>query len=230
MNYFDTWKKILPENTWNKMIELKELTDEMRKDNSIWPEKKDVFRALEITDPFNISCVIIGQDPYHTPGVANGLAFASGLNGYTPPSLKNVSKELVREYGKPLTDSSLLGWAEQGVLLLNVTLTVDEHKPNSHKKIGWDAVTYSIIKTAVIENPGCTVLSWGGNAKKLSLKLMKDKDFSEAVSEIVYSSHPSGLSCYRKLGEYPAFNESDCFKRINEILISNGKNKIDWFR
>lgn len=230
MNYINDWEKILPKETFEKMISLKELTDEMRKENSIWPKSSNVFKALEITNPSNVSCVIIGQDPYHTPEVANGLAFASGLESYTPPSLRNISKELMREYGKQLTDNSLLGWAKQGVLLMNVTLTVDEHKPNSHHKIGWDDVTFNIIKSAVIHNPGCTVLSWGGNAKKLSEKLMKDTGFSESVSSIIYSSHPSGLSCYRKLGEYPAFNESNCFLEVNRVLNSVGKCQIDWFK
>lgn len=230
MNYLEDWKRILPEETWERMMTLKEETDGMRKESTVWPRSENVFRALEITDPSDISCVIIGQDPYHTPGVANGLAFASGLPSYTPPSLKNISKELMREYGKPLKDNSLSGLPGQGVLLLNVTLTVDEHKPNSHKKLGWDKVTFSIIKSAVINNPGCTVLSWGGNAKKLSERLMKDSSFSEAVSGIVYSSHPSGLSCYRSLGEYPAFNESDCFLKVNRLLKEAGKKEIDWFK
>ena len=183
-------------------------------DNSYYPSKKDVFRCFNIDQ---IKVVILGQDPYHGPNQAIGLAFGVNDHIKNPPSLKNIEKELKQDLNLELSSSTLEQWAKQGVLLLNAALTVKPRTPTSHMDL-WLPFTKYIIDYLNKNYEGIVYVAWGAFAYD------KLKDVDMVKNELFVSSHPSPFSAYRKFREFPSFLGSKIFSRINEVL----DEKIKW--
>ncbi len=187
------------------------------KEQTIFPEKKLIFNALNST-PFNkVKVVIIGQDPYHGKGQAHGLSFSVTEGIKTPPSLVNIFKEIesdlkINNHGK----GDLTKWAKQGVLLLNATLTVRENTPGSHQNKGWEQFTDQIISTISEERKDLVFLLWGKFAQNKAKLIDKNKH------HILMSSHPSPLSSYR------GFLGCKHFSECNNILKRDNKTEINW--
>ena len=181
-----------------------------------FPPKNMIFRALELTPFDSVQVVIIGQDPYHNDFQANGLCFSVSDQVTAPPSLKNIFKELEEDLGISKTTNELDSWAEQGVLMLNATLTVRAHQPNSHKDLGWDKFTDFIIKQVSEKKENVVFVLWGAFAQK-KLNLIDEKKHF-----VIQSAHPSPFSVHR------GFFGSRPFSKINDFLVSKGKSPIRW--
>ena len=194
------------------------LTDEVKKGKSILPPKPHWFVALNTTPLDKIKVVILGQDPYPTKGHAHGLCFSVQKNVTPlPKSLQNINKELYADLGIDNSHTGyLLPWAEQGVLLINAVLTVEEGKANAHKNRGWEAFTDKIISVINEKCENVVFLLWGANAQK------KGKYIDTTKHLVINDPHPSPLSAYR------GFWGSKPFSRINTYLISHGKTPIEW--
>lgn len=178
------------------------------------------LRALSLKDPDDIRVVIVGQDPYHGPGQAEGLAFSVAPGVATPPSLRNIFKELERDLGLRLpTDGSLLHWARQGVLLLNTCLTVEDGLPASHAGRGWEALTDAVIKVCSESGTAKVFMLWGAHAQK------KAAAIDGACHRVLCANHPSPLSARR--GPVP-FIGCGHFSEANRWLRSLGRPEIDW--
>lgn len=212
-------ESFFPDN-WKKYIDLCLLNTVSQKlrqkseSSSIYPyNPNDIFKVFSLCDLENIKIVILGQDPYYSnKDQANGIAFSVNNSIKAPPSLRNILKESKSQ------DSNLEKWVKQGVFLLNATLTVEEGKPNSHEKI-WREFVTDVIR---IINKHCNKIifvAWG----KFALKRYENVDKSKHI--IIETSHPSPLSCYKT--DKP-FIGSNIFNNINEILVSENKNPIDW--
>ena len=186
--------------------------DEEYRENVIYPPKDEIFTALNLTHFDEVKVVILGQDPYHGPDLAHGLAFSVKAPCPPPPSLKNIFKEL--EINPDNGDLS--SWAKQGVLLINTVLTVRQSQAHSHKKKGWEEITDSIIKTISDKREKVIFVLWGGPAAK------KKALIDESNHVVLESVHPSPLSAYR------GFLGCGHFNKINEQLKSWGKDTIDW--
>ena len=185
---------------------------------TIFPSEKDIFSAFDCTALKDVKVVILGQDPYHNFNQAHGLSFSVKKDVAIPPSLRNIYKELERSVDGFLAPSHgcLTPWVNQGVFLLNTTLTVEAHKPNSHKDIGWTEFTDTVIKT-ISDNCRCVVfMLWGGHARKKKSLIDCDKHC------VLETSHPSPLSSYR------GFLGSDNFVECNSYLDKNSGHVIDW--
>lgn len=181
-----------------------------------FPPKNMIFRALELTPFDSVQVVIIGQDPYHNDFQANGLCFSVSDQVTAPPSLKNIFKELKEDLGISKTTNELDSWAEQGVLMLNATLTVRAHQPNSHKDLGWDKFTDFIIQQVSEKKENVVFVLWGAFAQK-KLNLIDEKKHF-----VIQSAHPSPFSVHR------GFFGSRPFSKINDFLVSKGKLPIRW--
>lgn len=181
-----------------------------------FPPKSQIFRALELTPFEDVKVVILGQDPYHNDFQANGLCFSVSEKVSAPPSLKNIFTELNEDLGIQRTKKELDDWAAQGVLLLNATLTVKAHTPNSHKDLGWETFTDHIIKEISLRKENVVFVLWGAFAQK------KAPLIDEAKHLIIKSAHPSPFSVYR------GFYGSRPFSKINSYLESKGKRPIAW--
>mgnify|MGYP004451268307 FL=1 len=186
--------------------------------NTCYPKGKDIFSAFDHCPFQETKVVIIGQDPYHGPGQANGLCFSVKEGIPHPPSLVNIFKEIKTDVAKPYpTSGNLERWADQGVLLLNATLTVRAHQAGSHQNKGWETFTDAVIKTVSAELDGVVFLLWGGFAKKKSGLIDKSKH------HILTSGHPSPLSANRGL-----WFGNNHFSKTNALLQRMGKPAIDW--
>ena len=187
--------------------------------STVYPPREELFAAFRMTPPEAVRVVILGQDPYHEPGQANGLAFSVKPGVKLPPSLRNIYQELESDLGiSPAKDGDLSAWARQGVLLLNTVLTVESGKANSHKSFGWQRFTDAVLAAcAGLPQPVAFVL-WGGQAQKKAPLL----EGSAAPRLILQSAHPSPLSSYR------GFFGSRPFSQINAFLRENGEAEIDW--
>lgn len=181
-----------------------------------FPPKSQIFRALELTPFDDVKVVIIGQDPYHNDFQANGLCFSVSENVAAPPSLKNIFTELKEDLGIERTKKELDDWAQQGVLLLNATLTVKAHEPNSHKELGWEQFTNFIIEEIADKKENVVFVLWGAFAQK------KEEFIDSSRHFIVKSAHPSPFSVYR------GFYGSKPFSKINDYLKSKNKQPISW--
>lgn len=183
-----------------------------------YPKGKDIFAAFDHSPFQETQVVIIGQDPYHGPGQANGLCFSVRDGIPHPPSLINIFKEIQTDMGLPYPKSgNLERWADQGVLLLNATLTVRAHSAGSHQNKGWETFTDAVIKKLSQEREGLIFLLWGGFAKrKVSL-------IDAGKHHILQSGHPSPLSANRGL-----WFGNGHFSKANEILAQKGKKPIAW--
>lgn len=214
-----SWLDILQEEFGKDyFVALKAKLEEEKKHFTIYPKGNEIFTALNAV-PFNqLKVVIIGQDPYHGEGQANGLCFSVKRGIAHPPSLINIFKELINDLNLPYpTSGDLTPWANQGVLLLNATLTVRKGEANSHQNIGWQTFTDSIIEKISSELEGVVFLLWGGFAQKKGRKIDAKKHF------ILKSGHPSPLSANRG---YWFGNKH--FSQTNTYLKSIGKVPVDW--
>lgn len=186
----------------------------------LYPAKKNIFAALNATPFDTVSVVIVGQDPYHGPGQAHGLSFSVPPGIAIPPSLRNIFKELHKDIGMPIPiHGTLSGWAEQGVLLLNALLTVEEGKPAAHAGRGWEIFTDAIIAAVMARKHPAVFMLWGAYAQKKVLNLPVHIDPSRHL--ILKSAHPSPLSVTGFLG---------CrhFSAANAFLNKHGLPEIDW--
>ena len=185
-------------------------------DIAIFPPIPLVFRALELVHFNEVKVLILGQDPYHGYGQANGLSFSVNREIMIPPSLKNIFLELENDLNIPISQhGDLTSWAQQKILLLNSVLTVEQGKPNSHQKLGWDKLTNKII-SRLSQRGNMIFVLWGNSAQK-KLYLIDDKK-----NKILSAPHPSPLSAYR------GFFGCKHFSEINKILIENGSSEINW--
>ena len=212
------WKTFLKEelNSNNFKAIISELEID-RKHHTIFPENEAIFNAFNQTNIDDLKVVILGQDPYHGKGQAHGLSFSVPDGVKIPPSLRNIFKELQADLRLTIsTNGNLNTWAEQGVLLLNSTLTVRKKEPGSHQKLGWEDFTDSIIKKIADKKEGIIFLLWGAFAQKKSVLI------DEKKHHILTAAHPSPFSAYR------GFLGCKHFSKTNEILINNNKQPINW--
>ena len=212
------WKAFLKDelnsNTFQAIIS--KLESE-RKHHTIFPENEVLFNAFNQTNIDDLKVVVLGQDPYHGKGQAHGLSFSVPNGGRIPPSLRNIFKELKADLNLPISQNGNLNtWAEQGVLLLNSTLTVREKQAGSHQKLGWEDFTDSIIKKIADKKEGIIFLLWGAFAQKKSILINDKKHY------ILTTTHPSPFSAYR------GFLGCKHFSKTNEILVNNKKQPINW--
>ena len=197
---------------------LLEFIDKAYASKPCFPPKHQIFRAFDCFAVRDLKVVIIGQDPYHDFGQANGLCFAVNEGVAFPPSLKNIIKEVEADTGKKnIQSGDLLDWAAQGVLLLNDVLTVEAHQAASHQKYGWEAFTKQVIQKISTECDGIVFMLWGGSAKK------KAKLIDQSKHCVLTSGHPSPLSANRG---YWYGNKH--FSKANTYLSTVGKSEIVW--
>lgn len=183
---------------------------------TIYPQMDNIFNALNYTKFEDVKVVIFGQDPYHGPGQAHGLAFSVQDGVAIPPSLKNIFKEIEDELNiKCFESGNLSRWARQGVLLLNTVLTVEQAKPNSHKNKGWENFAQEIVKKLSAREDKLIFVLWGANARVF-------EPFISSKHVILKSAHPSPLSAFN------GFFGNGHFAKINQILIEENKTPIDW--
>lgn len=184
---------------------------------TVYPDMFDIFNALKYTSYGDVKAVILGQDPYHEPGQAHGLAFSVPDGIVLPPSLKNIYKELSADLGVPApTAGCLIPWARQGVLLLNTSLTVRRGQANSHRGMGWEIFTDRIISLLNDREKPVVFILWGANARA------KTKLITNPWHCILQSAHPSPLSAHN------GFFGSRPFSKCNAFLEANGMQPIDW--
>ncbi|MBR2012450.1 MAG: uracil-DNA glycosylase [Alphaproteobacteria bacterium] len=213
-----SWKDVLSAE-FDKDYFIK-LTDFVRGEylsgKTVYPEPKNIFNAFNLCPIDNVKVVIIGQDPYHEPGQAHGLCFSVLPPTIIPPSLVNIYKEIESDLGhKSVTNGDLTHWANQGVLLLNSTLTVRAHAAASHAGRGWEEFTDAVIR-AVAQRDNIVYMLWGSYAQKKAAFVNSNKNL------ILKSVHPSPLSAYR------GFFGCKHFSQANKYLADNGKNPIEW--
>ena len=214
--------------TWEDIIDLekqkdyyKSLEKEINKryeTTTVFPEKQNIFKAFSLTKLDNLKVVILGQDPYHGFGQAQGLAFSTPANIKNPPSMQNILKEINSDLGKKsiCEDGDLTPWAKQGVLLLNTILTVEEAKPKSHHNLGWEVFTDNVIKYISDNCEDTIFILWGSPA------ISKTKLIDRKKHHILTAPHPSPLSSYR------GFFGCKHFSQTNDILKSLNKEAIIW--
>jgi len=208
------WHSLLSQRCDPKIIE--KLTSFLNQETDIYPPREHFFRSLNLVPYSQVKVLIMGQDPYHGEKEANGLAFAVHQGIKIPPSLRNIFKEISSDLEiPPPTQTSLLGWAKQGVLLLNATLSVRKDQPRSHFNQGWEHITNTIIQILGEREEPLVFMLWGKDAQE------KEKFIQNKKHLILKTTHPSPLSSYR------GFLGCKHFSKANEFLSSFQKN-IDW--
>ena len=214
----NSWDQILDEEFQKEYF--KKLLDFVKneyKTKTIYPKQNEVFNAFRYTDFNDVKVVILGQDPYHGPKQAEGLSFSVSNEVLKPPSLKNIFKELESDLGIPFPKkNSLKPWAKQGILLLNAVLTVEEHKPTSHKDKGWEIFTDDVIKIINKKEEPVVFILWGSYARNKKSLITNPKHL------IIESAHPSPFSAYN------GFFGSKPFSKTNKFLKKNNIQEIDW--
>ena len=213
-----TWRSRLSEQ-WDSEY-FKELTDFVRREyrtTTVFPPARKIFAAFDAAPFDEVKVVILGQDPYHGPGQANGLSFSVNPGVALPRSLVNIFKEIADDTGQPMsTDGDLSRWARQGVLMLNATLTVRAHQAGSHQGHGWEQLTDAAVRALAERREGLVFILWGAYAQRKG-------DFIDRSRHCVIASpHPSPLSASR------GFFGSRPFSRANEYLKSLGKTPVNW--
>ena len=214
-------------NKWDNYLKqefnkdyFKELLSFVKKEyheKTIYPKQNEVFNAFRYTDFDNVKVVILGQDPYHGPNQAEGLSFSVSNEVLKPPSLQNIFKELESDLKIPFPEhNSLKPWAKQGVLLLNAVLTVEEHKPTSHKDKGWEQFTDAVIQILNKKEEPIVFILWGSYARSKKIFITNPKHL------IIESAHPSPFSARN------GFFGSKPFSRTNDFLRKNHRKEIDW--
>lgn len=214
----NNWDSVLKEEY--KKEYFKELLDFVKneyKNKTIYPKQNEVFNAFRYTDFDNVKVVILGQDPYHGPNQAEGLSFSVKDEVLKPPSLQNIFKELESDLGIQFPKhNSLIPWTKQGVLLLNAVLTVEEHKPTSHKNKGWETFTDDVIKIINQKKDPVVFILWGAYARNKKNLITNPKHY------IIESAHPSPFSARN------GFFGSKPFSKTNNFLKRNNIKEIDW--
>lgn len=213
----ESWKHLLiNEFSAPYFKDLKKFLVEEKSKYTVYPPGKSIFAAFNFTHFDQVKVVIIGQDPYHGPGQANGLSFSVSPGITPPPSLKNIFKELNTDLGIPIPHTgNLEPWAKQGVLLLNATLTVRANTPGSHQKKGWEHFTDAVIKVISDNKKGIVFLLWGSFAQSKAELIDANRHF------ILKAAHPSPLA-------RGAFFGCKHFSKTNKILETEGLQPIDW--
>lgn len=214
----ESWKKVLSsEFNTPYFEELKQFLVEEKKSYTIYPKGDDIFRAFNTTPFDKVKVVILGQDPYHGDGQAHGLSFSVKKGVKLPPSLKNIYKELKEDVDFEIPEhGELLSWAEQGVLLLNATLTVRAKQAGSHQKKGWEQFTDAAIKALNDNKEKIVFILWGRYAQDKGRFINREKHF------VLESAHPSPFSAYN------GFFGCKHFSKTNDYLSQNGLNCINW--
>ena len=218
LNIAKSWKPVLAEELTKEYFQnLISFVKEEYSSHEIFPPVDQIFNAFDRCSPDNLKVVIIGQDPYHTPGAAHGLCFSVPDGEKIPPSLRNIYKELHTDVNKEIpTTGNLEHWAEQGVFLLNATLTVRAHEAGSHQKKGWETFTDSVIEKISEVKENCVFILWGAYAQKKEVLIDTSKHC------VLKSVHPSPLSASR------GFFGQNHFSKTNEFLKSKGLDEISW--
>lgn len=214
-----TWKKKLKDEFEKSYFsELTAFVKNEYQSATVYPSPKFLFRAFELTPFDKVKVVILGQDPYHGKGQANGLCFAVNDGEKLPPSLQNIFKEIESDLGKPIENRSgdLSRWAKQGVLLLNATLTVRATTPGSHQNKGWEQFTDAVIRILSEEREHLVFILWGNYARAKGASIERTKHL------VIESPHPSPFSAYN------GFFGSKPFSKTNEYLTEQGKEAIHW--
>lgn len=212
------WKEVLRDEFEKPYFSnLREWVREQYKTSTVYPSAKLIFNAFDSCPFEQVKVVILGQDPYHGPGQAHGLCFSVNEGVPFPPSLQNIFKEIADDLQKPIPKSgNLTHWANQGVLLLNATLTVQKDKAGSHQNKGWEEFTDAAIKILAEKKSNLVFLLWGSFAQKKEVLIPPNKHL------VLKSAHPSPLSAYR------GFLGNKHFSKTNEYLLTQGKKPIDW--
>ncbi len=215
----DSWKNVLQNEFEKEYFEaLIAFVKDEYQSHTCYPPGNQIFAAFDTCHFEDVKIVIIGQDPYHGNGQANGLCFSVNDGIPFPPSLINIFKEIQNDLGQPIpATGNLERWAKQGILLLNATLTVRESQAGSHQNKGWETFTDAVIKKISDEKKDVVFLLWGGFAKKKGLKIDRFKHF------ILETGHPSPLSANRGL-----WFGNKHFSKTNAYLKSIGKPEINW--
>ena len=214
----ETWKEaLMPEFSKDYFIRLTDFVRKEYHETTVYPPGKLIFNAFNLCPFDKVKVVIIGQDPYHGPGQAHGLCFSVNDGVQPPPSLVNIFKEINNDLGKPIPQSgNLTRWAEQGVLLLNATLTVRAHQAGSHQRQGWEEFTDAVIRKLAEEKSSLVFILWGSYAQKKGAFIDRNKHL------VLTSVHPSPLSAHN------GFFGNHHFSLANDYLVKNGKTAIDW--
>ncbi len=214
----ESWKKRLQtEFDKDYFTGLTDFVREEYKQTTVYPPGKFIFNAFNLCPFDRVKVVIIGQDPYHGPGQAHGLCFSVNDGIAFPPSLVNIFKEIQSDTNSPLpTSGNLTRWAEQGVLLLNATLTVRAHQAGSHQRKGWEEFTDAAIRILAEEKEHLVFILWGAYAQKKGAFINRNKHL------VLVSAHPSPLSAYN------GFFGNKHFSRTNDYLIAHGETPIVW--
>lgn len=214
-----SWKQHLaPEFTERYFESLTSFVKEAYQTQAVYPPPKAIFRAFDLCPFDEVKVVILGQDPYHGNGQANGLSFAVNEGVVLPPSLRNIFKEIEADFGESLHTRSgdLTRWATQGVLLLNATLTVEAHKAGSHQGRGWEAFTDAAVRALSKEREHLVFMLWGNYAKAKGAHIDRTKHL------VLESAHPSPFSAQN------GFFGNKHFSKANAYLLAHGKEPIDW--
>lgn len=214
-----SWKKHLArefEKTY--FTELAAFVKKEYQEGTAYPSPKNIFRAFDLCPFEKVQVVILGQDPYHGQRQANGLAFAVDEKEAVPPSLQNIFKEIIADFGRPRlhSDGNLSRWAKQGVLLLNATLTVRAHQAGSHQGRGWEEFTDAAVRTLSEEREHLVFMLWGNYAKQKGAHIDRSKHL------VLEAPHPSPFSAAS------GFFGCKHFSKANEYLTAHGETPIDW--
>ena len=219
----ESWKRVLgPEFEKKYFADLTDFVRKAYRAGRCFPPAKLIFNAFNRTPFGKVKVVILGQDPYHEPGQAQGLAFYVPPEIQTPPSLVNIAKELAEDiHQQPTTNNQqpipdLLSWTDQGVLLLNATLTVAAHRAGSHQGRGWETFTDAVVRALATEREHLVFILWGSYAQKKGAFIDRSRHC------VICSAHPSPLSAYR------GFFGSKPFSKTNAYLRANGIEPINW--
>ncbi len=215
-----TWKLKLSDIKHSDYFrDLIDKVNALYREKVVYPPKRDIFKALELTPYEKVKIVILGQDPYHQPGQAMGLSFSVPEGVRIPPSLQNIHKELASDLGiKRKETGDLTGWAKQGVLLLNTTLTVERSKPGAHRELGWERFTDEVIRALDEHESPLVFLLWGVHARKKKRLVTNPKHL------VLEASHPSPFSAR------DSFFGCRHFSKANRFLEENGREPIDFSR
>lgn len=214
----EEWKRLIGEEFDKPYFRaLVEFVKEEYATTTVYPAGGNIFRALDLCPPSRVKVVIIGQDPYHGEGQANGLCFSVNDGVPFPPSLRNIFKEINADLGTPIpTSGNLDRWAEQGVLMLNATLTVRAHQAASHAGHGWEQFTDAVIASLTRHRQGVVYMLWGAYAARKGAIVNPEENL------VLKCAHPSPLSAYN------GFFGSRHFSKANEYLLGQGVEPIVW--
>lgn len=214
----ESWKEVLsPEFEKDYFIRLTDFVRQEHQTTTVYPPGKLIFNAFNLCPYPKVKVVIIGQDPYHGPGQAHGLCFSVNDGVPFPPSLQNIFKEIQSDLGSPIPETgNLTRWAEQGVLMLNATLTVRAHQAGSHQRRGWEEFTDAAIRALAENREHLVFILWGAYAQKKGAFISRDRHL------VLTSVHPSPLSAYH------GFFGNKHFSRANAYLEAHGETPIVW--